>query len=114
MSRNFDWDDYNRQTAIEGRQILERTSDSIARSSQIAIETEAIGTEVISELNDQRESLLRTKSRLENADEQLDSARMILKKMGRNVIYNKVLLILIIIIEIAILIGISYLRFFKK
>lgn len=113
MNENRDWNDYNRKIGIQGRQILERTGESIQRSHQIAIETETIGTEVISELNDQREALLRTRTRLENADEQLDSAKAILRKMGRNVIYNRLILILIIMLEIGILIGISYIKFIK-
>jgi len=113
-NRDRDWESHNRQVVLEGRAVLERTGESIARSNQIAIETETIGTEVISELNEQRETLLRTKSRLENADEQLDSAKSILKRMGRNAVYNKLILILIISIEIAILISLSYLKFFKK
>lgn len=42
----YDWDSHNRQIVLEGRQILERTSASLARSNQIAIETENTGTEV--------------------------------------------------------------------
>jgi vesicle transport through interaction with t-SNAREs protein 1 len=57
--------------------------------------------------------LLRTRGRLENANEQLDSAKTVLKRMGRNALYNKVILILIILIEIAILISVGYLKFFK-
>lgn len=41
-----DWGDDNRRIVDEGRQILERTSASLARSNQIAIETENIGTQV--------------------------------------------------------------------
>lgn len=41
----YDWDDDNRRIVHEGRQILERTSASLARSNQIAIETENIGTQ---------------------------------------------------------------------
>lgn len=44
---NFDWDDHNRRMVQDGRQVLERTSASLARSNQIAIETETIGTEVL-------------------------------------------------------------------
>lgn len=40
------WDDDNQRVVHEGRQILERTSASLARSNQIAIETENIGTQV--------------------------------------------------------------------
>lgn len=39
-------EEHNRRLVLEGRQVLERTSASLARSNQIAIETENIGTEV--------------------------------------------------------------------
>lgn len=45
-SQNFNWSENNRRLVDEGRQALERTSASLARSNQIAIETESIGTEV--------------------------------------------------------------------
>lgn len=48
MNSNFDydWDNVNRRTVLEGVSALERTSDSLARSHQIAIETEEVGTTV--------------------------------------------------------------------
>lgn len=110
---NVDWDGRNRQIVVDGRAILERTGESIARSTQIAIETENIGAEVVSELGEQRETLLRAKSRLTNADEHLNSAKSVLRRMKRNVLYNKLILILIIILEATILGTVSYLKFFK-
>lgn len=112
--RSSDWEEANRQVVLEGRAVLERTGESISRSNQIAIETENVGTEVISELSSQRETLLRAKNRLTNADEQLDNTRSILRKMSRSVLYNKLILVFIIIIEVGILIAVAYLRFFKK
>lgn len=41
-----EWDSQNRAIVAEGRQALERTSASLARSNRIAIETETIGTNV--------------------------------------------------------------------
>ena len=35
MSNNYDWDAHNRRTVLEGRQVLERTSASLARSNQV-------------------------------------------------------------------------------
>lgn len=32
---NYDWDAQNRRTVLEGRQILERTTASLARSNQV-------------------------------------------------------------------------------
>lgn len=106
-------DSRNRQLVLEGRSVLERTGESIARSTQISVETETIATEVISELSDQRETLLRAKNRLTNTDEHLDNVKNILRKMKRNVLYNKMILMLIIILEAGILGVVSYLKFFK-
>ncbi|XP_059490484.1 vesicle transport through interaction with t-SNAREs homolog 1B [Neocloeon triangulifer] len=98
----------NRQRALQGYAILERTSQSLARSEQAALETERIGTEVLSELESQRESLLRTRQRLEDADEELSQARRVLNSMYKNIIANKIILCLIIILEMAILGGSLY------
>jgi vesicle transport through interaction with t-SNAREs 1 len=65
---------------------------------------------VLSELESQRESLLRTRQRLEDADEELSQARRILKKMYVNILTNKILLGVIIILELAILGGSIYHR----
>ncbi|XP_053698418.1 uncharacterized protein LOC128745382 [Sabethes cyaneus] len=110
---DYDWDSHNRRQVLEGRQILERTSASLARSNQIAIETEHTGHEVISELEVQRESLLRSQHRLENANDGLSKSRAILRTMQRNVLYNKVILILIIVLEAFILAGLLFLKFFR-
>ncbi|XP_055617297.1 uncharacterized protein LOC129762784 [Toxorhynchites rutilus septentrionalis] len=108
---NFDWDDHNRRQVQEGREILERTSASLARSNQIAIETEQTGHEVMSELEVQRESLLRSQRRLESANDGLSKSRSILRAMQRNVLYNKLILIMIIVMEVLILAGMIYNKF---
>ncbi|EDS29133.1 conserved hypothetical protein [Culex quinquefasciatus] len=110
---DFNWDDHNRQQVLQGRQILERTSASLARSNQIAIETEQTGHEVISELEVQRESLLRSQRRLENANDGLSKSSSIMRAMHRNVLYNKMILIMIIVMEVIILIGMIYLKFLR-
>lgn len=111
---NTDYESRNRQIVLEGNQVLERTGESLARSHQIAIETENVGHEIVSELGEQREALLRTRSHLEDANETLNSAKSITKRMARHVFYNKILLICIIIMEVLILILSSYLKFFRK
>lgn len=111
MNNGYDWQDHNRRTVLEGRQILEKTSASLARSNQIAIETENIGTEVISELDEQRESLLRSQRRLDDANANLSKSSAIVRAMKRNVFYNKLVLILIIIFEMVCLAGLIILKF---
>lgn len=49
---------------MSGIQSLTRTSESIARSQQIASETDAIGTDIIEDLSRQRDVLDRTKGRV--------------------------------------------------
>lgn len=114
MDYGYDWEDHNRRTVLEGRQVLERTSASLARSNQIAIETENIGTEVVNELGEQREALLRSKRRLDNANDNLTQSRAILNAMKRNVFYNKLTLLLIIFLEVFILCGLLFMKLRRK
>ncbi|KAL5009218.1 hypothetical protein ScPMuIL_014799 [Solemya velum] len=94
-----------RSKLMQGTQSLNRATESIARSHQIAAETDQIGVEIIDELGQQRESLVRTKERLEGTDSNLAKSRKILKTMAIRAISNKMILIVIILIELAILVG---------
>lgn len=102
-----------RRTVLEGQRALERTSDSIARSTAVAIETEQIGNEVIGELGTQRETLVRTKTRLVDTDVEISRSRKILRSMYINMIYNKIILLGIIVIEVLILAIIIYWKWFR-
>uniref|UniRef100_A0A1I8P1Y0 Uncharacterized protein n=1 Tax=Stomoxys calcitrans TaxID=35570 RepID=A0A1I8P1Y0_STOCA len=68
---------------------------------------------VLSDLGEQRESLLRSTRRLEDADEDLSQSRRIVRKLQREFIYNKLILILIIFFEFAILIGLIVIKYIK-
>lgn len=70
--------------------------------------------QVVSELTTQRESLLRTRDRLQNTNEELSKSRRILRIMKTNVLYNKCILIVIILLEICILGGLIFIKFIKK
>ncbi|KAL8169570.1 UNVERIFIED_CONTAM: hypothetical protein K2H54_052566 [Gekko kuhli] len=98
---------------LQGTESLNRASESIERSHQIAAETDQIGTDIIEELGEQREQLERTKSRLVNTNENLSKSRKILRSMSRRLMTNKLLLSIIIILELAILAGIVYYKFFS-
>ena len=64
----------------------------------------------MSELEVQRESLLRSQRRLENANDGLSKSSSILRAMSRNVLYNKLILVMIIVMEVLILVGLLYLK----
>ena len=107
------WEDETRRTVLEGRAILERTSDSLARSHSTAAQTERVGEEVVSELSAQRETLLRSRQRLEDTDQELSQTRVLLRKMKLHVFTNKIILTVIILLEICILVAVCYLKFFR-
>ncbi|KOX71740.1 Connector enhancer of kinase suppressor of ras 3 [Melipona quadrifasciata] len=102
MNFGVNLEEEHRRTLLEGTAALERSSQSIIRSQAIAIESEQIGTEVISELSEQRERLLRADGRLSQTDEELNKTRRILNVMRRRILMNKFILIIIILLEIVI------------
>ncbi|TRY86816.1 hypothetical protein DNTS_020535 [Danionella cerebrum] len=103
-----------RTLLIQGTESLNNASKSIERSQQIAAETDRIGTDIIEELGEQRDQLDRTRDRLVNTGENLSRSRKIMRAMLRRVVTNKLLLSIIIIMELAILAGVVYLKFFRK
>nr|XP_045600418.1 vesicle transport through interaction with t-SNAREs homolog 1B-like [Procambarus clarkii]XP_045600419.1 vesicle transport through interaction with t-SNAREs homolog 1B-like [Procambarus clarkii] len=103
-----------RKQVIQGNAILDRTSASIANSTKIVIENVHIGTDVLGELGTQRETLTRTRDRLIDTDAELSRSRRIIRSMSHHVLYNKVLLIVIILLECAILGAVIYWKFFMK
>ncbi|XP_068951014.1 vesicle transport through interaction with t-SNAREs homolog 1B isoform X2 [Petaurus breviceps papuanus] len=99
---------------LQGTDSLNQATQSIERSHRIATETDQIGSEIIEELGDQRDQLERTKSRLVNTNENLSRSRKILRSMSRKVATNKLLLSTIILLELVILGGLVYYKFFRK
>ncbi|KAF7655469.1 hypothetical protein LDENG_00055650 [Lucifuga dentata] len=102
-----------RSLLLQGTESLNNASQSIERSHRIATETEHIGTEIIEELGEQREQLDRTRDRLVNTGENLSRSRKILRNMSRRLMTNKLLLAVIILMELAILGAVIYLKFFR-
>lgn len=102
-----------RALLLQGTDALNNASQSIERSQRIAAETEQIGTDIIEELGEQREQLDRTRDRLVNTGENLSRSRKILRAMSRRLVTNKLLLAVIILMELAILGAVVYLKFFR-
>uniref|UniRef100_A0A4W5R3H4 Vesicle transport through interaction with t-SNAREs 1B n=1 Tax=Hucho hucho TaxID=62062 RepID=A0A4W5R3H4_9TELE len=103
-----------RALLLQGHEHLNNASQSIERSQRIAAETDQIGVDIIEELGEQREQLDRTRDRLVNTGENLSRSRKILRAMSRRLMTNKLLLSAIILMELAILGGVVYLKFFRK
>ncbi|XP_078419359.1 vesicle transport through interaction with t-SNAREs homolog 1B [Cetorhinus maximus] len=103
-----------RALLLQGTDGLNRATQSIDRSHRIAAETDQIGSDIIEELGGQREQLERSKDRLINTGENLSRSRKVLRAMSRRVVTNKLLLSIIILLEVAILAAVVYLKFFRK
>lgn len=104
----------HRETLRESNAALLRTGESLLRSEQAALEAEAIGTGVISELGVQRESLVRARDRLVETDMHVGRSRRMIQAIKRRVFYNKLFLILVIVIEATTLCALLYVKLFKK
>lgn len=102
-----------RALLLQGTESLNNASQSIERSQRIAVETEQIGTDIIEELGEQREQLDRARDRLVDTGENLSRSRKILRTMSRRLMTNKLLLGVIILMELAILGAVIYLKFFR-
>ncbi|XKL69325.1 hypothetical protein PGB90_007094 [Kerria lacca] len=107
-------EEIHKQTLLEGRSALLRTNASLEQTQKSALEAEEIGTSVIQELDSQRETLLRARDRLVNTDYELSRSRQLLRMAQNTVLANKILLILIIIMEVFILCSIIYLKYLRK
>uniref|UniRef100_A0A3P9K053 Vesicle transport through interaction with t-SNAREs 1B n=1 Tax=Oryzias latipes TaxID=8090 RepID=A0A3P9K053_ORYLA len=103
-----------RALLLQGTEYLNNATQSIERSQRIAVETEQIGRDIIEELGGQREQLDRTRDRLVNTGENLSRSRKVLRAMSRRLMTNKLLLAVIILMELAILGAVIYLKFFRK
>lgn len=84
-----------RQQVLRGTSVLEKTSQSIQRSTQVAHETEEIGEEIMGDLTVQRETLERARTTLSEADAELSRSGRILKRMSRGTVYNKVVFLIL-------------------
>ena len=107
-------DEQLQQQARLGVTVLERTGQSLARSQQVAIETEEVGEAIIDDLGVQRESLVRSRARLQDTHAEISQGRRVLTRLKVATLYNKIILIMIIIIELAIIGCIVYWKWFKK
>ncbi|CAB0003933.1 unnamed protein product [Nesidiocoris tenuis] len=97
------WEQRQRESLLEGRAALERTSESLRNSELIAVQTETIGTN----------TLVRAQNRLADIDSNLSKSRQLLNFMKRSVFMNKILLIFVIVCEIGILACLVYLKYLR-
>ncbi|CAL9699575.1 unnamed protein product [Knipowitschia caucasica] len=92
---------------LDNTERLERSSRRLEAGYQIAVETEQVGQEILSNLHSDREKIQRSRERLRETDANLGKSSRILTGMLRRIIQNRVLVfilgaIIVLIIILAI------------
>jgi vesicle transport through interaction with t-SNAREs protein 1 len=76
----------------------------------VAIETEAVGTSILSDLDQQRMTLEQTRERLRRANHGLAKSKKLLQTMTKRAWANKVLMVGIIFFLVLMIVAIIYLK----
>eukprot|EP00041_Stephanoeca_diplocostata_P039017 m.1580983 g.1580983 ORF g.1580983 m.1580983 type:complete len:234 (-) comp25315_c0_seq44:1262-1963(-) len=115
---SFEGQNYNqRSRLLDNEQTLGRTSDRIANAQRIGEESEAIGAGVLTELDSQRQTIIRTGQKVSSTDANLGKSRRILNAMARRIMTNHLIMVLIIIVLMGILgmlVSLFYVRYLYR
>jgi vesicle transport through interaction with t-SNAREs protein 1 len=71
-----------RRTLLGHQERIDRTSARVRNATQIALETEAIGREVLGDLHGQRDTIVRVSGALDDTDARLGSTQRTLRSMA--------------------------------
>jgi len=93
---------------------LQRGSDTLRGACKVAIETEAVGASIMSDLESQRHTLESARGRLAAANSGLARSKKLLKGMGRRALANKLLMMVIIGVLVLLICVVIYLSLFYK
>ncbi|XP_055006535.1 vesicle transport through interaction with t-SNAREs homolog 1A [Boleophthalmus pectinirostris] len=80
---------------LDNTERLERSSRRLEAGYQIAVETEQVGQEILSNLHSDREKIQRARERLRETDANLGKSSRILTGMLRRIIQNRVLVFIL-------------------
>ena len=96
--------DPQRQRLLTAQRMLDISNQRIENSERIALESENIGIDILNELAEQRESLVRTSQHLDDADRSLRQTDGKVTSMLRRNLLNKLIWFAIIFVILAIII----------
>ncbi|CDS11647.1 hypothetical protein LRAMOSA03910 [Lichtheimia ramosa] len=101
-----------RQRLLSGTERLGESSRRLEDSHRLALETEGIGVNILSTLKGQRETMLRARDTLAEADSYIDKASKTLKGMARRMATNKMITAAIILILVALIVLVIWTKLF--
>ena len=102
-----------RNTLLASRQITDESSQSLSRTKNVIAETTVIGMETADQLDEQTEQILRMQNTMHDTNSVLDKSRMLLRRMRRRLLSNKLMTGLIIFAELAILVMIIFIKYYS-
>jgi len=97
---------------LQSTERMQKGTDKLRAARQVALETEAIGSNIMQDLDSQRQQMERTRATLASANTGLDRSKKILQGMGRRAQANKALMYAIICALIGMIVLIIWLNFF--
>jgi vesicle transport through interaction with t-SNAREs protein 1 len=92
---------------------LQRASDSVYRAQQVSADTDVIASNIMEELGEQRQTLVRTRNRVQGFDAQMNQTRSLMRKIACHSIQNRFILIGVILVELIILGFVVWFRFLR-
>ncbi|KAK6097398.1 t-SNARE VTI1 [Batrachochytrium dendrobatidis] len=96
---------------LQGTERLQNSSRRLEDARRIALETEQIGISTLSDLNSQREQIIRTQNRLGTADSWIAKSQGVLKTMQRRLSQNKLLTAGIIALLVFLILAVIVAKF---
>ncbi|KAH8428291.1 t-SNARE VTI1 [Aspergillus melleus] len=100
-----------RQQLLSGTDRLERSSSRLRDSQRIALETEDIGRNTLADLNQQRETIMHTRSGLLQSEGYVDTSIKTLRGMARRMATNRIITIAIITVLVLLIVAVIYSKF---
>jgi len=108
-SRNKD----QRNRLLGVQEEMNQTDDSLDNTTRVIEETAHSGALTANQLYDQREALIRANENLKATDGILTNSRKLLIRMRRRIVTNKLISCLIILVEMAVIALIVYLKYYN-
>ncbi|KAJ2329114.1 t-SNARE VTI1 [Coemansia sp. RSA 2702] len=103
-------DSDHRTRLLSGNERLERGSQRLQDSHRIAIETEAVGANILNDLRAQREQIVNTRDVLLQGESHIDRSQRTLRTMTRRLLTNKMITTGLIVVGVSLVLLIFYIK----
>ncbi|KAJ1799996.1 Vesicle transport V-snare protein [Coemansia sp. RSA 2399] len=99
-----------RSRLLSGNERLAQGSHRLQQSHRLAMETEAVGAGILTDLRSQREQIVNTRDTLMQADGHLDRSNRTLRTMTRRLMTNKMITTGLIVVGVALVLLVLYVK----